>query len=226
MAMTLIDGEPAAGPWRTMTATELVESLLAIAGDASDRTRIVAVDGRSASGKSTLAGFLNRAIPGSALVHTDDLAWHEPMFDWGHLLRDGVLAPLHRGEAVSLRPPAWEARGRPGRIEVPADAALVIIEGVGANQRGFADLIDATIWTQSDFAEAERRGIARDIVSAVNGDAAQSIAFWHEWMAQEVRFLEEQRPWSRADLVVAGTEVIPLAADEFAVAIAGPGRLG
>jgi len=33
------------------------------------------------------------------------------------------------------------------------------------------------LWVQSDFAGAERRGIARDVAQGDNGDAEQSIAF-------------------------------------------------
>ena len=61
------------------------------------------------------------------------------------------------------------------------------------------------MWVQSDFAEAERRGIARDIAQGVNGDVEESTAFWHEWMAEELAFVERQRPWERACIVVAGT---------------------
>lgn len=41
------------------------------------------------------------------MIHTDDLAWHEPLFDWGHLLADDVLRPLHAGRALSYRPSQW-----------------------------------------------------------------------------------------------------------------------
>lgn len=103
-------------------------------------------------------------------------------------------------------------------IEVAAEVDLVVIEGVGASQREFEHFVDASIWVQSDFQEAERRGIARDMAQGVNGDREQTIAFWHEWMAHEVRFLAEQRPWERACLVVAGSPTIDLDEGQFAVA--------
>lgn len=102
-----------------------------------------------------------------------------------------------------------------------ADVELVVVEGVGASQREHAELIDVTVWVQSDFAEAERRGIARDIQQGVNGDRQQSVAFWHEWMSHELSFVRDQRPWERAALVVAGTSVVPLESGQLAVA-AGP----
>jgi pantothenate kinase len=222
MTMELLPGEPAAGPWRAVEAHDLVDHVRKVAGQPPGRPRIVSVDGRGASGKSTLAAHLRQAVARSAVVHTDDLAWHEPFFAWGNLLRDGVLTPLRRGAGVSYQPPAWAARGRVGMIQVPADVELVVVEGVGASQRELEHLVDASIWVQSDFAEAERRGIARDVAEGVNGDREQTVAFWHGWMAHEVRFLAEQRPWERACLVVAGTPTIALDGGQFAVAPGHP----
>ncbi len=219
--MLLPDGEPAAEAWRAVSDSELVELVLSAAEPPRDRPRIVALDGRGAAGKSTLSARLRAAVPAAAVVHTDDLAWHEPYFAWGHLLRQ-VLEPLHRGGPVHLRPPAWPANGRAGAVEIPAGLELVVLEGVGASQREHAALVDTTVWVQSDFAEAERRGIARDIEQGVNGDREQSVAYWHEWMSHELPFVREQRPWERAALVVAGTPVIPLQPGQTAVA---PGPL-
>ena len=44
------------------------------------------------------------------------------------------------------------------------------------------------------------------------------MAFWHEWMAQELDFLAQQRPWERACAVVAGTSDLRLGQDEILLA--------
>ncbi len=178
------------------------------AGAPAGRPRVVAVDGRSGAGKSTVAARLRRAVPGCAVVATDDVAWHHSFFDWAALLAQGVLEPLRQGEAVRYRPPGWEAHDRPGAIEVPAGLDLVVVEGVGAGRRELAPLLDAVIWVQSDFAEAERRGLARDIASGINGRREAAIAVWHLWMAEELPFVARQRPWERAAVVVAGTPLL------------------
>lgn len=46
MTMTLLEGEPAAGPWRAVDALAIVEHVLQVAGRPLDRPVIVAVDGR------------------------------------------------------------------------------------------------------------------------------------------------------------------------------------
>jgi hypothetical protein len=106
MAMVLGEGEPAAGPWHVMPLTELARELGPGSRARLGRPRVVAVDGRSGSGKTTLAGRLQRVIPASAVVHTDDIASSQAMFDWAGLLIGGILEPVHRGEPVSFRPPA------------------------------------------------------------------------------------------------------------------------
>lgn len=214
--------EPAAGPWRAISEDDFARVVREGAPASAARPWIVAIDGRSASGKSTLAERLTRLTRRSAIVHTDDIAWNEPLFAWGTLLSEHVLGPLRRGEGVRFSPPAWAQHGRDGAIEVPAGLDVVVVEGVGAAQRELSELIDTTVWVQSDFATAQTRGIERDIAQGVNGSAEDATAFWHEWMAAELRFLADQRPWERAQVVVAGTPTIRL--DEHQVAVA-PGPL-
>jgi hypothetical protein len=188
---------------------EAVHVVTTAAGAPAGRPRVVAIDGRSGSGKSTLADRLHAAVPVSVVVHTDDVAWHQSFLDWVDLLATGVLEPVRRGQPVRYRPPAWDARGRPGAIEVAAGLDMVLVEGVGAGRRELAHLVDAVVWVQSDPAEAERRGLDRDVASGADGDRDQAAAFWREWMAEEVPFLEDQRPWERACVVVAGTPTVP-----------------
>lgn len=218
MVMNLRPEEPAATGWHAMGIEDLAAGLLRLAGDHPGRPSVIAINGRSGSGKSTLARRLAQHIPGSALIATDDLCWWEPMFDWADIPREQILEPLHRGEPVSFQPRAWAERGREGLIEVPPGTRVLIMEGVGADQRPFAHLIDATVWVQADYAEAERRGIARDTEDGTNGDAEESIAFWHEWQRDEIAFYSDDLPWERADLMVAGTPTIDLAEGQVAVA--------
>ena len=203
MAMTLGEGEPEAGPWHVVSMAQLVRMLGPGEVAPPGRAWVMAVDGRSGSGKTTLAGRIRGAVPASTVVHTDDVAWSQAMFDWTDLLIGGVLEPVHRGEPVSFRPPAWRARHRDGAIEVPQGRELVIVEGAGSARRELMHLVDAVMWVQSDMAEAEQRGIERD-----GGDEA-AVSFWRLWMAEELPFMAQQRPWTRANVIVAGTPSVP-----------------
>ena len=143
-------------------------------------------------------------VAGSAVVHTDDIAWWHSRFGWADLLINGILILAHRGEPVSFQPPRWAEHGREGSIDVPAGCPVLIIEGVGAGRREAAHLVDALIWVQSDRREAERRSLAG--VGQPGGPRAGRDL--REWMAEEEPFLADQKPWERADLVVAGTPQI------------------
>jgi len=159
---------------------------------------LLAVDGRSSSGKSTLAAGVVAAVPGAAVVHTDDIAWHWTVFGWDGALVSHVVEPLRRGEGVSFRPPGWVERARPGEVTVPAGASVVVIEGVGAGRRSLAPHVDAVVWVETASSITE----ARDAVRVAAGE--MDPASYEAWMAEERPFHEAERTWERADLVVAG----------------------
>jgi hypothetical protein len=202
MIAHLPPGEPHFGPWKVESLQAFVRSLQSVLPKDIARPSVVAIDGRSASGKSTLATLLSRGVAGSAVVHTDDIAWHHSFFDWTELLVSAVLEPARTGLGVTYRPVAWEERGREGAIEVPPGCSVVLLEGVGAARRELTHVLEAAIWVQSDTDLARLRGIARD------GGDAQAAAFWDEWMAAELPFLADQQPWERADFVVCGTPAL------------------
>lgn len=193
-------GEAFAGRWQAESLEGLVGRLLPAAGKRPNRPWIVAVDGRSGAGKTTLVHRLLARVPDSDVVHTDDVAWHLSFFDWADELRDGVLEPLLQGQAVHYRPPGWVARKRPGAIALRAGRSVVWVEGSGSSRQALSDLIDASIWVQCDNREARRRLRARD------GQEEEDLH--REWEEQEIPFLLEDRPWERATVIVAGRPVL------------------
>jgi hypothetical protein len=216
MALRLAQEEPEAGPWRAELLTAVIEALIwrGPGQVVSGRPVVLAIDGRSNAGKTTLAGRIGEAVPGSAVVHTDHIAWEHSRFGWADLLADGILAPARMGRAVSFRPPRWDEHGRAGSIDVAAGCPLLVIEGDGAGRREVAHLIDALIWVQSDEREARRRALARagytDPLDRANRALDGSPTIDQDgWMAEEIPFNTAQRTWKRADLIVCGTPQIP-----------------
>lgn len=196
--------EPIIADWQPVTAGELLARL---PRRRADGPRIIAVDGRSAGGKSTLAGRLAGVAADAAVVHTDDVAWNYSMFDWAEALVDHILQPVRAGQSVHYRPPGWVSQDRSGAIDVPTGIDTLIVEGVGAGRREVTGLVDAVIWVQSDAVVARELGIARDVALGHLGDLAACTAFWEHWTEAELPFLEDQQPWLRAGMIVAGTGV-------------------
>jgi hypothetical protein len=203
MTFQLAPEEPDAGPWRAERLAVIAPAIARRPADpaAARRPVILAIDGRSSSGKTALAARISAVVAGSAVVPTDDLAWRHSRFGWADLLIQGILVPARRGEAVTFRPPRWAEHGREGAISVPAGCLLLVIEGVGAGRREVAGLIDALVWVQSDEAETRRRSLAR--IGAPGGP--RSATALREWMAEEGPFIAGERPWERADLIICGT---------------------
>ena len=91
--------EPEAGPWHAEPLTAAADTVMQLGQGpgAGHRPVVLAVDGRSSSGKTTLAARLRDVVAGSAVVHTDDIAWWHSRFGWADLLTDGVLRPARAG---------------------------------------------------------------------------------------------------------------------------------
>ncbi len=206
--MELGPGEPAAGPWRVEPVDVFARSLAEAAGTPAGRPRIIAVDGRGGGGKTALAERLRRALRPAAVVHSDDVAWAHSRFGWADLMITGVLQPLRAGGAVHYRPPGWDKDGRDGHLDVAADASTVILEGVGVSRRELAPLVDVLVWVQSDFGEAKRRGMRRDMTEW-GRDEGEALRLWDEWEAEEVPFLLDDRPWQRAQFIVGTSSSLP-----------------
>ena len=155
--------------------------------------RIVAIDGAGGAGKSTLAVQLAEALGNAPIVHTDDFAsWEDPI-DWWPQLLEEVLEPLARGETARFRRSSWGREEDESWAEV-APADFVILEGVSASREAFRPFLTYSIWVEAPAEVRLERGLERD------GEAAR--AQWEEWMAQEDRYVERERPHELADLVL------------------------
>lgn len=210
--MRLHPGETEVTDRRQVSVADVLRRLTDASPGVTGRPRVIAIDGRGGAGKTTLAERLRRAVPGSAVLHTDDVAWNQAFFDWGAILVDNVLRPLHEGAAVDFRPAAWIAHGRAGSITVPAGTPVVFLEGTGVVRAELAPWLDASIWVQGDLDEQERLLDARD------GDSAEQRAHVASWLREELPFLEREQPWARATMIVAG----PPGADPGPLVVAPP----
>ena len=103
--VALQPGEPPATEWWATDRGTLVRYLLSLREVPPGRPRIIAIDGRGGSGRTTLAALLQRVIPKTGVLHTDDMAWNEPLFQWDHVLID-ALEQLHATGAITMTPPA------------------------------------------------------------------------------------------------------------------------
>lgn len=156
---------------------------------------VIAVDGRSGAGKTSLAVELAAALREHrtvALVHLEDL-----YPGWDGLARGiercaaEVLAPLRRGDAARWRAWDWMA-GAHGEERVTEPAEIVVLEGVGAGAEQLRALADAVVWLEAPTEERRRRALDRD--------GETYAPHWERWAAQE-------ETWLAADDVAAAATV-------------------
>ncbi|MGL5928515.1 MAG: hypothetical protein ACRCY8_06230 [Dermatophilaceae bacterium] len=154
---------------------------------------VVAVDGRSGSGKSSLATAVARRLS-ARVVRMDALypGW-DGLAAGVELLLTHVLEPLWRGERASV--PTWSwVRGRPGPVRPLPESEVVVVEGVGALHGRAAELAQVRVWLDAPDAERKDRALARD--------GETYAPHWERWAAQESALLARFDARAAADLVI------------------------
>ncbi|GAB88842.1 hypothetical protein GORHZ_045_00130 [Gordonia rhizosphera NBRC 16068] len=180
----------------------LVERIDEHLASTSRHILVVGVDGSSASGKTSVARYLRSAHPEvTAVVHTDDLAWHHSFFGWHELLRTEILVPVAKGALpVEYRPPGWVRQQRCGAIRIGDSTRCLIVEGVGAAHRSVAEWLDVNVWVQ---ASADVRAYRQEQRLRAGID---SLDFMDDWNAHERLFHQRDLPWTRADFMIDGND--------------------
>jgi uridine kinase len=159
------------------------------------RTRLVCVEGRAGSGKTTLAESVAAAYVGSvAVVRLDDLyeGW-SGLPTIGARIRDELLPPLRAGRPARVRRWDWAADRLGSPLTVPVVDAL-LLEGVGSYARDYDDAVSLVVWVDAPDDVRRERALTRD------GDVF--APYWDAWAADEVTVHARERTRERADLVV------------------------
>jgi uridine kinase len=183
---------------------------------AADQRRplVVAIDGRSGAGKSTVARWLGSELE-AVVVEADDfyaggsdVEWAartpaervEQVIDWRRL-RHEALAPLAAGRAAAWRPFDFErGAGFADRIIARQPAPVVILDGAYSARPELADLVDLAVLVQASTDRVRRaRLLARE--------GAAFMAAWHTlWDAAEDLYFSQIRPPESFDLIVTTTD--------------------
>lgn len=138
------------------------------------------------------------------MLHLDDIASHDELFDWTGRLLTQVIEPFRRGGTAHYTPYDWRTR-RFGSPRPLPPAPVVLVEGVGAGRRALRPHLASLLWMELPREDAWARGRRRD--------GAEQREFWAGWVrAEQAHFAEDpSRPF--ADALVrqcaTGYEVLP-----------------
>lgn len=158
-------------------------------------TPIVLIDGRAASGKSTIADALQRRLfkEGETLprvVHMDDLylGW-DGLAAGAEYLQRFVLAPIAARKTAHWQLFDWAVAERREWREFSGGTPL-IIEGCGAINSNSIDLAQFSVWLDVDEDVRHKRWLERE----------GSDEHWAAWAAQELEFYARERSASLAGI--------------------------
>ncbi len=169
---------------------------------------LVAIDGHSAAGKSTLADQIHASYPLSTVVRMDDFyrplapparaaldaaggyAWY---YDWQRLERQ-VLQPLRVGQAGRYQKYNWSLNRLDGLWHEVQPQGVVVVEGCYALRPELRSYFALLLLVESSAARRWQRQLQR-------GDAEDWL---RRWDAAERYYMQTCRPEAYADLIVAG----------------------
>jgi uridine kinase len=167
---------------------------------------LIAIDGHSAAGKTTLARAIQYAFPKTKIIHADDFyrvmneterqildaeKGYQLYYDWQRL-ESQVLLPLSKNLQSCYQKYDWHHNQLSDWITVPSEG-IIIIEGCYSSRPELKDYYDITILVDTDTQKRMERQMIR-------ADASQE---WIErWDAAERFYMEKYQPLSYVDYLV------------------------
>lgn len=175
----------------------------------SNRRSTIAIEGRCASGKTTLAAYLYRRFP-LTVFHMDDFFLPFQMRTRERLAQSGgnvdfqrfqneVLDPVSKGHPVCLRPFDCSTGGFTSPVHIVPEN-LVLVEGSYAMHPALSGYYSGSIFLTCSSEEQLRRLSARE-------HPAKLRRFQNEWIPLEERYFSALSIQSRCDLMLDTTPV-------------------
>ena len=165
---------------------------------------IVAIEGGSASGKSTLADIL-KEVYACNVIHMDDFFLRPEQRTKERFLEVGgnidyerfaieVISPLAKNEAVSYRPFNCATQAL-GELVTLAPNPLTVVEGVYSMHPSFGEYYDLSVYLNIDPVYQKERILARN-------SSVFAKRFFEEWIPLENLYFSKTNIAERADTVL------------------------
>ncbi|MEY2635011.1 MAG: hypothetical protein RIS75_951, partial [Actinomycetota bacterium] len=141
----------------------LADSIRALEPSAGS-TRLICIDGRAGSGKTTCALALQELLPQSSIIHMDDLyhGWTEDLDDsLATRILEQIISPMLVGESSKYQRFNWFLNDFDDWVEI-SPSAIVILEGVASSHPLIRQHASLSVWIEIDPELGAQRVLARD----------------------------------------------------------------
>ncbi len=157
-------------------------------------TRLVAVDGRSGSGKTTIGDQVAAEL-NAPIVHLDDLyeGW-SGLPGVADLVHEWIVLPLLEGRPARWRPYQW-GTGTRGDWRTIEPSPVLVLEGCGAGSPPVRDSLALLVWVEIAEAVRQQRLRARP-------DWNSYLQHYQGWADAETALLQRDHTPDHADVVV------------------------
>ena len=158
--------------------------------------RIVTVDGKAGSGKTTFASHLSHVLNDCPVVSMDSL-----YNGWDHALEDEtftriieqILNPLKLTGCANYQTYDWHEKMFAKTTSI-TNAETVIIEGVGSGHPKLSSFVSLAIWIEADERSLLSRVLQRD------GDEIREDML--RWQKKEITFFKQFKIKESADYII------------------------
>jgi uridine kinase len=187
-------------------AIQRIRGLMKNAG----RPILVALDGRSGTGKSTIARFIASQLSGVEVTADDfwvggyNSEWDtrtprekaEKAIDW-QKIRAEVLEPLLDGRPTSWHPFNWAAGHGLAEQTITAEPKpLIVLDGAYSTRPELSDLIDLGVLVKMPNDSHRRNRL-------IGREGREYMADWHNrWDVAEDYYFTEVRPKDSFDMII------------------------
>lgn len=181
----------------------LLEQIQALINQGNEKV-IVAIDGRCASGKSTMAAVLS-GIVGASVIHMDDFYLPSPMRTKERLAQPGgnvhrerflqeVLPGLEAGEDFTYRRFDCKTMNM-GEERSVKKSRVYVVEGAYSHHPEFGDYADIKVFSHVEYQEQLRR------IGKRGGERCLSM-FKERWIPFEEEYFAAYSIREKADMIL------------------------
>jgi uridine kinase len=163
--------------------------------DRAEKIWTIAVDGRSGSGKTSLAKQISGNWLGSSplqVIQVDDFCggW-SGLAEVSQRLVTDFLLPRAAGKPGTLRRYDWKLAEFAELVTIEPHVS-VLIEGCGSVTASAKPYLDYAVWLEAETSVRKQRALSRD---------PEFVSYWELWAAQEKQLYEEEKSVTVADRV-------------------------